>query len=75
MKMKSERVFVYVVVLTSMTIGLLSCSQKHNVKQDELCQYIDTRVGTAASTMLTAGRFGKGSEEYGQTLPAVLEPN
>jgi predicted alpha-1,2-mannosidase len=25
--------------------------------------------------MLTAGRFGKGSEEYGQTLPAVLEPN
>lgn len=73
--MKSERVFVYVVVLTSMTIGLLSCSQKHNVKQDGLCQYIDTRVGTAASTMLTAGRFGKGSEEYGQTLPAVLEPN
>lgn len=75
MKMKSERVFAYVVVLTSMTIGLLSCSQKHNVKQDGLCQYIDTRVGTAASTMLTAGRFGKGSEEYGQTLPAVLEPN
>jgi putative alpha-1,2-mannosidase len=25
--------------------------------------------------MLTAGKFGKGSEEYGQTLPAVLEPN
>lgn len=73
--MKSERVFVYVVVLMSMTIGLLSCSQKHNVKQDGLCQYIDTRIGTAASTMLTAGRFGKGSEEYGQTLPAVLEPN
>lgn len=37
--------------------------------------YVDTRVGTDASHMLTAGRFGKGSEEYGQTLPAVLEPN
>ena len=36
---------------------------------------IDTRVGTAASAMHTAGLFGKGSEEYGQTLPAVLEPN
>lgn len=37
--------------------------------------YVDTRVGTDASHMLTAGHFGKGSEEYGQTLPAVLEPN
>lgn len=37
--------------------------------------YIDTRVGTAASTTRTAGLFGKGTEEYGQTLPAVLEPN
>lgn len=36
---------------------------------------IDTRVGTAAATTHTAGLFGKGSEEYGQTLPAVLEPN
>ena len=46
-----------------------------NLEQDGLCQYVDTRVGTAASSMQTAGRFGKGSEEYGQTLPAVLEPN
>ena len=37
--------------------------------------YVDTRVGTAASVTHTAGLFGKGSEEYGQTLPAVLEPN
>ena len=37
--------------------------------------YIDTRVGTASSTTHTAGTFGKKTEEYGQTLPAVLEPN
>ena len=37
--------------------------------------YVETRIGTDASSMLTAGRFGKGNEEYGQTLPAVLEPN
>ncbi|MDO4165570.1 MAG: GH92 family glycosyl hydrolase [Bacteroides sp.] len=37
--------------------------------------YIDTRVGTAPSTTHTAGMFGKNTEEYGQTLPAVLEPN
>ena len=37
--------------------------------------YVDTRVGTDASMTRTAGLFGKNSEEYGQTLPAVLEPN
>lgn len=37
--------------------------------------YVDTRVGTSASTTHTAGKFGKSTEEYGQTLPAVLVPN
>ncbi|MCD8282675.1 MAG: GH92 family glycosyl hydrolase [Prevotella sp.] len=36
---------------------------------------IDTRVGTAANTTPAAGLFGKDTEEYGQTIPAVLEPN
>ena len=36
---------------------------------------VDTRVGTDASITQTAGLFGKNTEEYGQTLPAVLEPN
>ena len=40
-----------------------------------LLSYIDTRVGTAASVTKTAGMFGKHTEEYGQTIPAVLEPN
>ena len=44
-------------------------------KNDKLLKYIDTRIGTAASTTKTAGVFGKKTEEYGQTLPAVLEPN
>ena len=38
-------------------------------------QYVDTRVGTAASETKTAGLFGAGTEEYAHTLPAVLEPN
>lgn len=36
---------------------------------------INTMVGTAQANTLTAGVFGKGSEEHGQTLPAVLAPN
>ncbi len=38
-------------------------------------QEVDTRVGTAAATTRTAGRFGKHTEEYGHTLPAVLSPH
>ena len=45
------------------------------VTAQDLVQYVDTRVGTAASTTQTAGMFGKKTEEFGQTLPAVLEPN
>jgi len=36
---------------------------------------INTMVGTAAANTSSAGMFGKGSEEHGQTLPAVLSPN
>lgn len=48
-----------------------------NVKAqtEPLSRYVDTRTGTAPSVTGTAGMFGKSTEEYGQTLPAVLEPN
>ena len=36
---------------------------------------LNTMVGTAQANTQTAGLFGKGSEEHGQTLPAVLAPN
>ena len=36
---------------------------------------LNTMVGTAQANTRTAGLFGKGSEEKGQTLPAVLVPN
>lgn len=36
---------------------------------------IHTMVGTAQANTKAAGLFGKGSEEHGQTLPAVLVPN
>ena len=36
---------------------------------------VSTLVGTAQANTQSAGLFGKGSEEHGQTLPAVLTPN
>ncbi len=40
-----------------------------------LVNLVDTRIGTAAAVTAASGTFGRGSEEYGQTVPAVLEPN
>ena len=36
---------------------------------------VDTRVGTAHSETLTAGVFGRKTEELGQTVPAVAAPH
>lgn len=36
---------------------------------------INTMVGTDYAVTPSVGRYGKGSEEHGQTLPAVLEPH
>ncbi|MBQ0057851.1 MAG: GH92 family glycosyl hydrolase [Bacteroidales bacterium] len=60
--------------LTFLTLSLLSLISVSCSERDYIC-YIDTRVGTAASETKTAGRFGKGTEEYAHTLPAVIEPN
>lgn len=56
-----------------MTCGFIatSCTSK----EYSLLAYVNTLVGTAPSETHTAGLFGKNTEEYGQTLPAVLEPN
>lgn len=49
------------------------CGLSGNAKN--ILDYIDTRVGTAFATTRTAGLFGKGSEEHGQTVPAVGVPH
>lgn len=54
---------------------LSACSSADNLSATDYIRYVDTRVGTAASETKLAGKFGKGSEEYAQTLPAVLVPN
>ncbi|MGI6232749.1 MAG: GH92 family glycosyl hydrolase [Prevotella sp.] len=36
---------------------------------------INTMVGTDYAVTASVGRYGKGSEEHGQTLPAVLAPH
>ena len=55
--------------------GTTSCTGRCGTDDESRLSYIDTRVGTAPSATHTAGLFGKDTEEYGQTLPAVLEPN
>lgn len=40
-----------------------------------LISHVEPRVGTAHNSTGSAGMFGKGTEEMGQTIPAVLEPH
>lgn len=47
----------------------------HDLEHVRQLNAINTMVGTAQANTRTAGQFGKGSEEHGQTLPAVLVPN
>ena len=61
------------IILCLISVSFLGCHPES--EKTTLLSYIDTRTGTAASTTKTAGMFGKKTEEYGQTLPAVLEPN
>lgn len=62
-------------ILFLTVISGLFCACKEQQVQENLLQYVDTRVGTAASVTRTAGLFGKNTEEYGQVLPAVLVPH
>ena len=62
-----------IILFLLICLGSISCCNEQ--VGSNLTYYIDTRVGTAANAMSTNGRYGKGSEEYGQTLPSVLEPN
>ncbi|MCQ2237182.1 MAG: GH92 family glycosyl hydrolase [Bacteroidales bacterium] len=61
--------FRSVCVLLSIAF-FVACSEEQS-----LVEYVNTMVGTAPNETSAAGLFGKGSEEHGQTLPAVLVPN
>ena len=47
----------------------------HRLEHERQLVALNTMVGTAQANTLSAGLFGKGSEEHGHTLPAVLVPN
>ncbi|MDE6831458.1 MAG: GH92 family glycosyl hydrolase [Muribaculaceae bacterium] len=58
-----------ITLLAALTVGMTAQGRSVSARQ------VDTRVGTAPSRTLTAGTFGKKTEEFGQTLPAVAEPH
>lgn len=54
---------------------LLATAGIGDMNAEDPLDLVDTRVGTDAAVTRTAGLFGKGSEEHGQTLPAVGVPH
>ncbi|HET7732630.1 MAG TPA: glycoside hydrolase family 92 protein, partial [Paludibacter sp.] len=62
--------YIYILVLF-----VSSTTYAGNRQVVNLLPFVNTYVGTSASTTDNAGKHGKQTEEYGQTLPAVLVPN
>ena len=44
-------------------------------KNESPIHYVNTFIGTAVSTVESAGSYGANTEELGQNMPAVLSPN
>jgi putative alpha-1,2-mannosidase len=67
-------VFAYLLLLCP--AGMMASGySEHDLEHLRQLYALNTMVGTAPANTKTAGLFGKGSEEHGQTMPAVLSPN
>ena len=64
------KVIIYLSILFVSFVSFAADKQPEN-----LIPLVNTYVGTSPSTTDNAGKHGKQTEEYGQTLPAVLTPN
>ena len=66
-----------IALLLSCSVGMSAkgISRKHQQEHLRHLFNLSTMVGTAPANTKTAGFYGKGSEEHGQTFPAVLSPN
>lgn len=61
--------------MVAIAAALILFSGGPGAKAERLLDMVDTRVGSAAAVTRTAGKFGKGSEEHGQTVPAAGVPH
>ncbi len=58
-------------IIVLLTLAIACYAQEREGK----LQYVNPLIGTAANSTMSAGRFGKHSEELGQTIPAVTTPH
>lgn len=69
-----NRIIIFILLLS---MAMVSFGQNNNDREKLLrhLSAINTMVGTDMANTHSVGIYGKGSEEHGQTLPAVLVPN
>lgn len=75
MKRLKPDLYLPVALWFLITVSLLTaaCSTEH--KLTAKADLVNPYIGTANSETKAAGSFGKGTEELGQTLPAVFSPH
>ena len=62
------------IIIPALPLLTAGCTAEKGVTTDPTI-YVNPLIGTANSVTKGAGMFGKGTEELGQTLPAVLTPH
>ena len=67
------RHLLYIFFMFMAATSVAYCQERFS--PDNLVSYVNPLIGTAHSTTNSTGRYGKGSEEMGQTIPAVTVPN
>ena len=65
----------WLLIVVSTLLTACTTEDQHWTEHMRQLMELNTMVGTAPANTQHAGRYGKGSEEHGQTLPAVLTPN
>lgn len=73
--MKKQRLIIFNVAATAAAIAAQTSAATISPHNESPISFVETRIGTSPSVTHTAGLFGKNTEEFGQTLPAVLEPH
>lgn len=67
------RRFLFLTMAAALMVA--GCSTEQKLTTDSNARFVNSLIGTANSVTKAAGMFGKGTEELGQTLPAVFSPH
>lgn len=75
MKKLKTGIFIHLALWLTVAYTVIPAIAQPKNKVTSKAEFVNPYIGTANSETTAAGSFGKGTEELGQTLPAVFSPH